>query len=81
MDMENTAYVRQFEHAQSEVGVHLPTMNAVVSALLLFFANTIGGLRLRQLRQFTALRIGDDELVCRRPAAPKALQIGASNEI
>jgi integrase/recombinase XerD len=33
--------VRQFQLAQSEAGVPVPTMNAVVSALRFFFANTL----------------------------------------
>lgn len=40
-DTATTEDVRQFQLAQSEAGVPVPTMNAVVSALRFFFANTL----------------------------------------
>ena len=40
-DTATTEDVRQFQLAQSEAGVPVPTMNTVVSALRFFFANTL----------------------------------------
>lgn len=40
-DTATTEDVRQFQLAQSQAGVPVPTMNSVVSALRFFFANTL----------------------------------------
>ncbi|HEV7344329.1 MAG TPA: tyrosine-type recombinase/integrase [Devosia sp.] len=40
-DTASTGDVRQFQLAQSEAGVPVPTMNSVVSALRFFFTNTL----------------------------------------
>ena len=40
-DTATTEDVRQFQLAQSEAGVPVPTMNTMVSALRFFFANTL----------------------------------------
>ncbi len=40
-DTATTEDVRQFQLAQSEAGVPVPTMNSIVSALRFFFANTL----------------------------------------
>lgn len=40
-DTATTEDVRQFQLAQSEAGVPVPTMNSVVSALRFFFTNTL----------------------------------------
>lgn len=40
-DTATTDDVRQFQIAQSEAGVPVPTMNSIVSALRLFFTHTL----------------------------------------
>jgi integrase/recombinase XerD len=40
-DTATSEDVRQFQLAQSEAGVPVPTMNSVVSALRFFFTNTL----------------------------------------